>query len=212
MIPKNKQIKSKEQLKEWLEYELPRYDSKNINKPIVQRVVNILQLNQGSVLRKHQLLLRKAEYYNNTGKKLMSLLYHVRLSKFQNKHGIHIPINVCEKGLKLFHGGPIVINGNASIGENCSIHMNTGIVAGGHNGNSPKIGKGVIIGIGSVLLGGISIGDYTAIGANSLVNKSFYETDIAIAGSPAKKISNNGAKTWNKPQNYDNKIKELKEI
>ena len=37
-----------------------------------------------------------------------------------------------------------------------------------------------------------------AIGANSLVNKSFEEQNIAIAGCPAKKISNNGDSTWHK--------------
>ena len=51
------------------------------------------------------------------------------------------------------------------------------------------------------MLGGVYITDGIAIGANSLVNKSFYEENIAIAGNPARKISNNGSNTWNKKEN-----------
>lgn len=45
--------------------------------------------------------------------------------------------------------------------------------------------------------------DNIAIGANAVVNKNFTEENIAIAGIPAKKISNNGALEWNK-NNKDN--------
>ncbi len=95
------------------------------------------------------------------------------------------------------HLGPILINGKATIGEECSLHINTAIVAGGTNDDVPTIGNHVVIGVGSTLLGGISIPNYTAIGAGSIVNKSFLEENIAIAGVPAKKISDNGSKTWN---------------
>ena len=96
------------------------------------------------------------------------------------------------------HVGPILINGNAKIGKNCSIHINTSIVAGGIDSSAPTIGDNVVIGVGAVLLGKISIANNIAIGANAVVNKSFFEEDIAIAGVPAKKISNNGRSKWNK--------------
>ena len=60
----------------------------------------------------------------------------------------------------------------------------------------PKIGNNVVIGVGAVVLGDIHIADGIAIGANAVVNKSFGEPSIAIAGVPAKKISNNGRLTW----------------
>ncbi len=41
------------------------------------------------------------------------------------------------------------------------------------------------------MYGNIEIGDNVAIGANSVVNKSF-DSNITIAGIPAKIISNNG--------------------
>lgn len=49
------------------------------------------------------------------------------------------------------------------------------------------IGKHVVIGTGSVILPGVKLNDGVAVGALSLVDKSF-EKDIIIAGIPAKKI------------------------
>lgn len=51
------------------------------------------------------------------------------------------------------------------------------------------LGKHVIIGSGSVILPGVTLGEGVAVGALSLVTKSVAEFDI-VAGSPAKKIKN----------------------
>lgn len=96
------------------------------------------------------------------------------------------------------HVGPILINDKAVIGKNCSLHINTAIVAGGTNNEVPVIGEGVVVGVGAVILGGVTIANNIAIGANAVVNKSFIEENIAIAGVPAKKVSNNGSLEWNK--------------
>lgn len=101
------------------------------------------------------------------------------------------------------HLGPILVNGNVKVGKNCSLHINTSIVADGLDSSTPIIGDDVVIGVGAVVLGGVSIANYTAIGANAVVNKDVIEENIAVAGVPAKKISNNGSKEWNK----DNKEK-----
>lgn len=60
----------------------------------------------------------------------------------------------------------------------------------------PTIGNGVVLGVGAVVLGDVRLADNIAVGANAVVNKSFDEENIAIAGVPAKKISNNGRKVW----------------
>nr|WP_292372222.1 hypothetical protein [Methanosarcina sp. UBA411] len=54
------------------------------------------------------------------------------------------------------------------------------------------MGNNVYIGPGAKIFGNITIADDIAIGANSVVNKSFYEKGISIAGVPAKKINNKG--------------------
>lgn len=115
----------------------------------------------------------------------------------RNKYALHIELNVCGKGLKIMHLGPILTNKNVKIGENASIHINTSFVAHGVTDEVPTVGNDVVIGVGAVLLGGIYISDGIAIGANAVVNKSFMEPGIAIAGIPAKKISDNGRARWN---------------
>ena len=44
------------------------------------------------------------------------------------------------------------------------------------------------IGVGAVIIGNIEIADNIIIGANAVVNKSFKEEGITIAGVPARKI------------------------
>ena len=46
--------------------------------------------------------------------------------------------------------------------------------------------------LGNVLFGNIVIGNGVAIGAGSVVSKSFEEDNITIVGNPARKIKNTG--------------------
>ena len=77
-------------------------------------------------------------------------------------------------------------------------HINTALVAGGTNDGVPYLEDGVIVGIGAVLMGNIQVRRNVAIGANAVVNKSVDEENIAVAGVPAKKVSNGGRLNWNK--------------
>lgn len=62
-----KAIKTKKELKEWLDYELKRY---NFNKSSFKQKIGLaFRINEKSILVAHQILLRKGEYYLNTGKK-----------------------------------------------------------------------------------------------------------------------------------------------
>lgn len=187
MLPKEKWLNTKDQLKEWLRIELRPYP----------RGLQGLLPTEGAILKRHQVLLRKTEYYTNSGKKLLAAFYKLRLRRLQCRHALHIPLNVCAKGMRIMHLGPVLINGNASIGEFCSLHINTSIVAGGLDSSAPVLGDRVIVGVGAVVLGGVRVADYTAIGANAVVNKDITEENTAVAGVPAKKISNNGSRAWN---------------
>lgn len=159
---------------------------------------DFLMLGERAILNKHQKLLRKTEYYTNTRKRIRAFAFKYRLSRLQNKYCLHIPINCCGKGLKIMHLGPILMNGRVTVGENCAFHMNTALVAGGTNGDVPTLGDGIVVGIGAIVVGGVHVADNVAIGANAVVNKDVLEENIAVAGVPAKKISNNGRLTWNK--------------
>lgn len=191
MLPECKRINTRKKLKEWLDYETQIYGGCSLLR-------YIFPITQKDILCKHQVLLRKAEYYSNINNKIMSYFYKILLYRLQNKYCLHIPINCCEKGLKIMHVGPILMNGNVSVGQNCVFHINTALVAGGVNNGVPVLGNGVIMGIGSIAVGNVYIEDNVAIGAHSVVLKDVTEKNICVAGIPAKKISNNGRLSWNK--------------
>jgi serine O-acetyltransferase len=151
---------------------------------------------------KYEKLLRKEEYLINCkGRLWRPLLYitKIRKSRLGLKIGaIGIPPNVFGPGLSIAHYGPIVVHPNARVGKNCRIHNCVLIgVAAAYPFNPtavPSIGDNVFIGPGVSIFGRITVASDIAIGANSVVNRSFDEPGITVAGAPAKKISNKGSK------------------
>ncbi|MDG1302028.1 MAG: serine acetyltransferase, partial [Opitutae bacterium] len=129
----------------------------------------------------------------NSLHRLLAHYYKRRLSWFGQKLGYTIPINTCGHGLSLPHVGTIVINGKARIGNNCRIHVCVNIGASGGDKSAPVIGNGVYIAPGVKIYGDISIADGIAIGANAVVNKSFTQPNVTIAGLPAKVVGEGGA-------------------
>ena len=51
-----------------------------------------------------------------------------------------------------------------------------------------NIGNNCFIGMGAIILPGVTIADNCIVGAGSVVTKSFFEPNSVIAGNPAKKI------------------------
>ena len=94
-------------------------------------------------------------------------------------------------------------NNILSIGEDCLLSGNQEFWAGdGHtildsqgtilnHSTGITIGHHVWIGNRCTILGGTEIYNNSIVGAGSLVNKSFKESSIIIAGNPAKKIREN---------------------
>ena len=149
---------------------------------------------------KYEILLRKCEYINNCVKNPLLRILGGGVIRYKRavlgaRCGFSIPINCVGKGLCIAHIGPIIINPYALIGENCRIHVGVNIGADARISNAaPTIGNNVYIGPGAKLFGQIEIADGIAIGANAVVNKSFLEKDISIAGVPAQKIGIGGTK------------------
>ena len=87
------------------------------------------------------------------------------------------------------------MNDAARIGENCRVHPGVTIgTAAGTEHSAPRIGNNAFIGPNAVILGPVEIGNDVAIGANAVVNRSFPEDGITIAGVPARKISEKGSR------------------
>lgn len=142
--------------------------------------------------------LRITEFHNNCNHKIRHAISKILLNWISNRTGLHICENVFSKGLHIMHLGPILTNGNVRAGENCSIHINTHFVAAGNSDECPFLGDNIVVGVGATILGGVTLANDIAIGANAVVNHSFNDSGIAIAGVPARKISNNGRQQWKK--------------
>ena len=152
----------------------------------------------GDEIWQYEILLRKTEYFKNYKKdplsKAIAVWLHYRLRKKGRKLcGFHIPPNAFEEGLSIAHWGPIVVHPSAHIGKNCRIHQCVTIGATNGQNEAATIGDNVFIGPCSSIIGNITIGSDIAIGANSVVTKSFTDNGITIAGTPAKKISDNNS-------------------
>jgi serine O-acetyltransferase len=146
--------------------------------------------------------LRLTEYYTNCRKdyfgRNFAKFLRLRHRKLCDKYQWTIPINVFEEGLAIIHVGTIVVSPKAKIGKNCRIHVcvNIGSAWANNKPGAPIIGDNVYIAPGVKIFGPIEIGDNIAIGANSVVNKSFLEGNCTIAGVPAKVISKNTSEKY----------------
>ena len=84
-------------------------------------------------------------------------------------YGLHIP-----------HYGTIVVNNQCQIGNYCVLHTSVCI-----GGKGKVIGDGLYVGSGAMLMGPIRLGNGVSVASQSLVNKSFEENNILLAGTPA---------------------------
>lgn len=88
------------------------------------------------------------------------------------------------------------VNSRIIIGKGTIITPNVGIIAKNHKYDNLKeyIDKEVIIGcncwvgMNSVILPGVILGEHTIVGAGSVVTESFPEGNCLIAGNPARMI------------------------
>lgn len=86
--------------------------------------------------------------------------------------------------------------GKVEIGDYTQIATNVGIISSNHDlydtnkhfESSVKIGKYCWLGMNSVILPGVELGDFTIVGAGSVVTKSFKDGYCVVAGNPAKVI------------------------
>jgi serine acetyltransferase len=115
-------------------------------------------------------------------------------SLVQNYRNIYCGIETCPG----FSPGNYISPGDAKvyIGDYTQIAPNVGIFGANHSLYDNRqfeckdvhIGNYCWIGFGSVVLPGVTLGDYTIVAAGAVVTKSFPEGYCVIGGSPARKI------------------------
>lgn len=158
--------------------------------------VPFLCSNERHIIWKYQRLLRKLEYYMNCKTSIPDRIHKKylkhKLFRMQVQTGMKIPPNVFGPGLSIAHLGTIIINAKAKVGVNCRLHALTNIGMDGRADEVAVLGDNVYIAMGTKIVGQITVADGVVIGANSVVTKDVAESNITVAGAPAKKISSNG--------------------
>ncbi len=145
--------------------------------------------------------LRRCEYFLNVKKGGIQFFFaKILYRRISLKLGFSIPLNCFGAGLSIAHYGTIVINSKVKIGKNCRIHTSVNIGASAGEAKAPTLGDNVYIGPGAIIYGNIFIADNVTIAANSTVNKNCLESNVILAGSPAKIIKENMPVWWERNQ------------
>ena len=149
---------------------------------------------------KYTFALRVTRYFKNKGALCLPFyaVSRIILSHYTYKYGISIPYNTnISAGFYIGHFGGIVVNHKAVIGKNCNISQGVtiGETYGGKTPGVPTIGDNVYIGPGAKIIGGITVANNVAIGANCVLTKSVPENAIVV-GIPGEIISYKGSDSY----------------
>lgn len=127
---------------------------------------------------------RIANHFSKKNNRIISILVGIRYKWISRRTMIEIPKRTkIGYGLLIWHGHGLVINENTVIGDNAMLTHN--ITFALENGKAPVIGNGVRFAPGVVVVGGVKIGDYSVVGANTMVNKDIPSKSISM-GVPNK--------------------------
>lgn len=119
----------------------------------------------------------------------LSLLYNASFLFVDWVFGIELPYTVqLGRRVRIWHHGGIVLSAR-SIGDDVHIRHNTtfGLAHRDRPHALPIIGDRVDIGVGSCILGAVTVGDDSVIGAASVVVRDVPEGTTAV-GAPARTI------------------------
>ncbi|MCG6357983.1 hypothetical protein K6U58_05180 [Vibrio fluvialis] len=113
-------------------------------------------------------------------------------NRLQRKFGVFIsPKSNFDNSLKLKHPTGIVIGEGVTLGKNVTIYQNVTLggarIGDAELSNYPSVGDGTTIFAGAVIIGKITVGKNSIIGANSVVTRDVPD-DCKVAGVPARII------------------------
>lgn len=106
--------------------------------------------------------------------------------------GIEIPWKTrIGTGLRVYHGQALVINDRAEIGRNCILRNSTtigvAITDSTYGGEAPRIGDNVDVGAHVVIIGDITVGANSVIGAGAVVIRNVPPNSVVV-GNPGRVI------------------------
>lgn len=161
------------------------YDLENVVKldPAARNKLEVLLLYSGI----HSLISHRIAHFLYKKRIFFIARLISQISKFFTGIEIH-PGATIGKGFFIDHGNGVVIGETAEIGDNVMIYHQVTL---GGTGNEkgvkrhPTVGDNCIIGTGAKLLGNITIGNNSKIGANSVVLRNVPE-NATVVGIPGK--------------------------
>lgn len=131
---------------------------------------------------------RRAHWFYNHGMKFLAFLINAHS---RNKYGIDIhPAATIGKGVFIDHGVGLVIGETTEIEDDVTLYQ--GVTLGGTGKElgkrHPTIKKGAMICSGAKVLGPVTIGEYSKIGAGSVVLKDVppHSTVVGVPGRIAR--------------------------
>ncbi|ROH91663.1 serine acetyltransferase [Stagnimonas aquatica] len=151
------------------------------------------QLNFGSGSQRATLLYDLAKYFQKKGFRAVSHLLFIRLERDYSTY-IHKKSRI-GPGFKMPHPAGIVIGAGVVIEDNVTVYQQ--VTLGGArkgdylDGNYPHIKKGTVIFAGAKILGKLTVGENSVIGANAVVTKDVPDNCIAV-GIPARILKKQG--------------------
>lgn len=136
---------------------------------------------------------RRAHWWYIHGLQMLAFLITARARR---RYGIEIhPAAKIGKGVFIDHGVGVVIGETTEIGDNVTIYQ--GVTLGGTGKDvgkrHPTIKDGVMISAGSKVLGPVVIGEYSKIGAGSVVLKDV-PPHCTVVGVPGRIVRMHGEK------------------
>ena len=131
---------------------------------------------------------RVAHWLWQQGREAMGLFLQSRISQLFSVD-VH-PAAKIGQGIMLDHGTGIVIGETAVVEDDVSIMQDVTLGGTGKESGDrhPKIRRGVLLSLGAKILGNIEVGEYSRVGAGSVVLKSVPPGCTAV-GVPAKLVN-----------------------
>jgi serine O-acetyltransferase len=102
----------------------------------------------------------------------LSLVFGAAFRWIRNHYGIELPHTaVIGHRFTIIHQGGIVVHRYATIGDDCQILHGATLGAAGEmtRESAPRVGNGVQIGAGAMIIGKVTIGDGAKIGPNAVI-------------------------------------------
>lgn len=169
-------------------------DAKQIAKrdPAARGVVGVILLYPGF----HALVYHKVSHFFYKHKLFGLARWNSQVARALTGIEIHPGATIGE-GLFIDHGMGVVIGETAIIGNNCTIYHNVTLGGRGHaigERRHPIIGDNVLVGAGAKLLGPITIGNDTNIGANAVLLHDVPD-GATVVGVPGKVVKIEGQRT-----------------